>query len=59
MCSSDLNVQKTINPVNNVIQNPIQQNEAQDDSSEKTAEKAHYSEQVQSMIEQFNGRIIE
>ena len=29
------------------------------DKEAKKQDKAHYSEQVQNMIEQFNGRIIE
>ena len=42
-----------------VAQNPIQQKQVEEDDDEKKPEKAHYSEQVQSVIEQFNGRIIE
>ena len=43
------------------VQNPIQTKQIEQIAEEETKrpEKAQYSEQVQNMIEQFNGRIIE
>ena len=51
-----------INLQNNNVQNPITQEQKileNEEENPKKPEKSAYSEQVQSMIEQFNGRIIE
>ena len=53
--------QNTI-PSPSVVQNPIEQqqnNNNEEDEENKKPEKTHYSEQVQNILEQFGGRIIE
>ena len=51
--------QTQVPPQTATAQNPIQEKTTDTKEGAKKPEKAQYSEQVQNMVEQFNGRIIE